>query len=64
MIPKSDKKATEIVIDMRPLVLCKDCKREEVCCIRRTNDQNWFCADGEMEVKWPSSKTVLRSQAN
>ena len=29
------------------IVRCKDCKREEVCCIRRTNDPNWFCADGK-----------------
>lgn len=29
------------------IVRCKDCKREEICCIRRTNDPNWFCADGK-----------------
>lgn len=34
------------------IVRCKDCKREEICCIRRKNDPNWFCADGkEREVK-------------
>ena len=33
-------------VDAVSVVRCKDCKREEVCCIRRTNDSNWFCADG------------------
>jgi hypothetical protein len=32
------------------IIRCKDCKREEVCCIRRTNDPNWFCADGKERV--------------
>lgn len=51
MIPKSDKKAMEIVIDMHPLILCKDCKYhdeengENFCdCGNRPDD--WFCADG------------------
>jgi hypothetical protein len=57
MIPKSDKKATEIVIDMRPLVLCKDCKHGEkvnsvyLCGKSRgfgiAHDPDWFCADGK-----------------
>ncbi len=56
MIPKSDKKATEMVIDMRPLVLCKDCDNKEcwgragdvVCGIDGTPHRpDWFCADGE-----------------
>ena len=29
MIPKSYDKGTEVVIDMRPLVLCMDCKYSE-----------------------------------
>ena len=60
MIPKSDKKATEITIDMRPLVLCKDCKHQYFVCksgdvicghVRHeseTHNADWFCADGEV----------------
>ena len=29
------------------IVRCKDCKHVETCCRRRTNNPNWFCADGE-----------------
>lgn len=29
------------------LVRCKDCKHEETCCRRRTDNPEWFCADGE-----------------
>lgn len=68
IIPKSDKKATEIVLDMYPLVLCKDCKY--VCFCDSTeiipnipvyakctltgivHEPDWFCADGEKAVKW------------
>ena len=60
LIPKLDKDKTGCVLDMHPLVLCKDCKywyfadnripceRENVCGrngIVVTPD--WFCADGE-----------------
>lgn len=57
MIPKSDKKATEIVIDMNPLVLCKDCKhyRKSTCSAGAGMAfpplGDWFCADGEEAVK-------------
>lgn len=63
VIPKSDKKATEIVLDMRPLVQCKDCKHrseemydyygdpEDKVYVCQINDiaknPGWFCADGE-----------------
>lgn len=60
LIPKLDKDKTGCVLDMRPLVLCKDCKywyfadnripceRENVC--GRNGivvTPEWFCADGE-----------------
>lgn len=59
MIPKVDN--TGCVIDMRPLVLCKDCKYwsdktilEYHKCTRWNNQVKnfatapiWFCADGE-----------------
>lgn len=59
MIPKSDKKATEIILDMHPLVLCKDCKHwdrghseecdnsDSVCFHNGWCKPEWFCADGE-----------------
>lgn len=40
-------KSVTPTIDAVQVVRCKDCKHEEVCCRRRTNDPNWFCADGE-----------------
>ena len=54
VIPKSDKKATEIVLDMYPLVLCEDCKwrgREDdspkwIPCLAIRTNNDWFCADG------------------
>lgn len=55
MIPISKNKGTEVEIDMRPLVLCKDCKfidesvKTRFFCGRlmRCVDADWFCADGE-----------------
>ena len=54
MIPKLDKDKTGCVIDMRPLVLCKNCKfryKDEVSyvCVLTGNlrKADWFCADGE-----------------
>ena len=35
--------------DMVELVLCKDCSKRRLCCIRRTDDPEWFCGDGERE---------------
>ena len=29
------------------LVRCRDCKHEETCCRRRTDNPDWFCADGK-----------------
>lgn len=65
IIPKSDKKATEIVLDMYPLVLCKDFKHVCFCDSTETipnipvyakctltgivHESDWFCADGEEE---------------
>jgi len=55
MIPKLDKDKTGCVIDMRPLVLCKDCKNHEctdmygdwICEIDGSHrSPDWFCADG------------------
>lgn len=57
LIPKLDKDKTGCVLDMRPLVLCKDCKHWDA----KKNECNninsymqyrpcfgdWFCADGE-----------------
>lgn len=31
------------------LVRCKDCVKRRLCCIRRTDDPEWFCGDGERE---------------
>lgn len=50
MIPKLDKDKTGCVLEMRPLVLCKDCKHAEHCEIYAGWDGkhlDWFCADGE-----------------
>lgn len=53
MIPKLDKDKTGCVLDMRPLVLCKDCKKQGSydCHITsltgQTSSDDWFCADGE-----------------
>ena len=54
MIPKVKNKGTECVIDMRPIVLCKNCKHwdeEEKNCNIKIGwfycDADWFCADGE-----------------
>lgn len=54
MIPKLDEKGTGCVLDMRPLVLCKDCKHGEpgacgdgVDCDGVWHNDDWFCADGE-----------------
>lgn len=60
MIPKSDKKATEIVLDMHQLVLCKDCVYWQdnndgyphVGCKWRedeTPDPDDFCSAGELK---------------
>ena len=29
------------------IVRCNQCKHVETCCRRRTDNPNWFCADGE-----------------
>lgn len=29
------------------LIRCKDCVKRGLCCIRRTDDPEWFCGDGE-----------------
>jgi hypothetical protein len=56
IIPKLDKDKTGCVLDMRPLVLCKDCKnydRDENMklgtCLENgvCSTPDWFCADGE-----------------
>ena len=54
MIPKL-KNGTECVLDMRPLVLCKDCKHRGTygCPVYVGGDgkcsepDDWFCAEGE-----------------
>ena len=62
MIPLLKNNGTECVLDMRPLVLCKDCKHYNKsendnvseCMIQMgyfpTTD-NWFCADGERKTE-------------
>ena len=54
MIPKLDMKKDGCVLEMRPLVLCKDCKHYmtihctcDGCCI----SDDWFCADGERKAQ-------------
>jgi hypothetical protein len=52
IIPKLDKEKTGCVLDMRPLVLCKDCKHwwyGNYCDKHGKGQENadWFCADGE-----------------
>lgn len=55
MIPRLTKEKDGCIIDMRPLVLCKEC---EHCSspadgvpfckrIKRFVDADWFCADGK-----------------
>ena len=57
MIPKFDKDKTGIVLEIHPLVLCKDCryyhgKNEECGAIGfYPPSGDWFCADGEKWVK-------------
>lgn len=45
----------ELAYDVRSLlkerpeiVRCKDCAKSRICCIRRADDPDWFCADGEV----------------
>ena len=63
MIPKLDEKKTGCVLEMKPLVLCKDCKHlfdgefTDNCCdvlmekagwLKEISVKpDWFCADGE-----------------
>lgn len=52
MIPKSYDKGAKVVIDMRPLVLCKDCVKRNFddCPVfgwKGETEDDWFCADGE-----------------
>ena len=56
VIPRLDKDKTGCVLDMRPLVLCKDCKHceypqsEKEWCKKghlHGKSESWFCADGE-----------------
>lgn len=54
MIPKSVNKGAECILDMRPLVLCKDCVKRGTtdCILFKLCDgfvcvDDWFCADGE-----------------
>ena len=54
MIPLLKNNGKECVLDMRPLVLCKDCKHgigDEnafVCGLKQlTAGMDWFCADGK-----------------
>lgn len=56
MIPISNNKGTEIIIDMRPLVQCKDCRHydsDKRICFHPFGRVDgimlgeWFCADGE-----------------
>jgi hypothetical protein len=47
MIPKVKNKGTECEIDMRPMVLCKDCKHRLECDYWIENGDDWYCADGE-----------------
>ena len=58
MIPKLDKDKTGCVLDVRPLVLCKDCiywdkghteecdNSDSVCFHNGWCKPYWFCADG------------------
>ena len=29
------------------VIRCKDCRKVELCCIRRTDNPEWFCGSGE-----------------
>lgn len=57
MIPRLDKDKTGCVLEMHPLVLCKDCKwfSEKGFCKHldggagNIRPADWFCADGERE---------------
>lgn len=68
MIPKSDKKAMEIVIDMHPLVLCKDCKwrgHEDdspkwLPCFAINTNNDWYCANGERKEVMMDDSTIFQ----
>jgi hypothetical protein len=45
MIPHCTKDTITYEID--ELVRCKDCIKVDICCRRKTDNPNWFCADGE-----------------
>ena len=52
MIPKLNEDKTGCVLDMRPLVLCKDCKYYDGngTCMKNgiaLLTGHWFCADGK-----------------
>lgn len=57
MIPKLDEKKTGCILEMKPLVLCKDCEywrtntefcmRWSVANVAHHTPPNWFCADGK-----------------
>ena len=51
IIPKLDNNKTGCVLDMHPLVLCKDCKKHLECDNWIENGDEWFCADGERAAK-------------
>ena len=65
MIPKLDEHKSGCVLDVHPLVLCKDCKHcdgvkdlpiigESAYCIKMSphiHAPDWFCADGEQRDK-------------
>ena len=63
MIPKINKDTMECVIEIMPIVLCRDCKYGEsvknakgepmiecgLCNEEWLKEPGWFCADGERE---------------
>ena len=60
MIPHSRNKGTEIEIEMKPLVLCGECKYWKdsgadatfwLPCQEMSTQPDWFCANGEERGK-------------
>lgn len=61
MIPKIDKDKTGVILEIHPIVLCKNCKYGEsvknakgepmiecaLCNKEWLKEPDWFCADGE-----------------
>lgn len=50
IIFESNKKGTEVMVNEKELVMCKNCKyRNSIISKCRKHDDNFYCADGERD---------------